>query len=177
MDQIKGKKYKSLSKRTILCGKCSKLIERIESLQAHFNTFHDGEGAYEKGQSKLSFSNVKSRKRTHEGNPPEEELAHLSEDTDESSDIIQRPSSAPILNLMTEDSLFPNQMVRPESAPPDNNQFTTIKSSSIPGPSSQSFGPVTPPAVGSYGQQSAGINYFILNNKYNYKNYIFTLFT
>ena len=50
MDQSKGVKYKSLSKRTVQCGKCFKLIERIESLQAHFNIFHDGEGAYEKGQ-------------------------------------------------------------------------------------------------------------------------------
>ena len=153
MDQSKMKKYKSLSKRALQCGKCFKLIERIESLQAHFNVFHNGEGAYEKGQAKLSILNLKSYKRTHEDNPPEEELAHLLEDTDGASDIMQRPSTAPLLNLMTEDSSFPNQSMRPESAPPDNYQ-STITSSSIPRPSFQSFGPVTPPAVG-YGHHSS----------------------
>ena len=153
MDQTKGKKYKSLSKRAVQCGKCFKVIERIESLQAHFNLFHNGEGAYEKGQTKLSFVNLKSRKRTHEGNPPEEELAHLIEDTHEASNIMERPTPAPLLNFMTEDSTLPNQSMRPESAPPDNYQSTII-SSPITGSSSQSFGPVTPPAVG-YGQHSS----------------------
>ena len=153
MDQSKGKKYKSLSKRAVQCGKCFKLLERIENLQTHFNLFHNGERAYEKGQAKFCFINRKSHKRTHEGNPPEEELAHLLEDTDETSDIMQRPSSAPLLNLMTEVSPFPDQSIRPESAPPDNYQSTTT-SSPVPGPSLQSFGPVTPPAVG-YGQHSS----------------------
>ena len=153
MDQKRGKKYKSLSKRAVQCGKCFKVIERIESLQAHFNIFHNEEGAYEKGQAKLSFVNPKSRKRTHEGNPPEEELAHLIEDTHEASNIMERPSSAPLLNFMIEDSTLPNQSMRPESAPPDNFP-STITSSPIPGSSSQTFGPVTPTAVG-YGQHSS----------------------
>ena len=77
---------------------------------------------------------------------------------------MERPSSAPLLNFMTEDSTLPNQSMRPESAPPDNYQ-STITSSPIPGSSSQSFGPVTPPAVG-YGQHSsAGTDLLILNNK------------
>ena len=103
MDQSKGKKYKSLSKTAVQCGKCFKVIEQIESLQAHFNIFHNEEGAYEKGQAKLSFVNLKSRKRTHEGNPPEEELAHLIEDTHEASNIMERPSSAPLLNFIKEE--------------------------------------------------------------------------
>lgn len=166
MDQSKGVKYKSLSKRTVQCGKCFKLIERIESLQAHFNIFHDGEGAYEKGQSKLTFSNLKSRKRTQDGKPLEVELAHLSEDIDETSgsDITQRPSSAPLLNLMTEDSYFPSHRLQPESKTPDNYQFTNF-SSPIPGPSVQPFGPVTPSAL-VYGQQSSTGKgrYFCFNN-------------
>ena len=55
MDQSKGKKYKSLSKRAVQCGKCFKLIERIESLQAHFNVFHDGEDAMKRDKQNLVF--------------------------------------------------------------------------------------------------------------------------
>ena len=166
MDQSKGVQYKSLSKRTVHCVKYFKLIERIESLQAHFNIFHDGEGAYEKGQSKLTFSNLKSRKRTQDGKPLEVELAHLSEDIDDTSgsDITQRPSSVPLLNLMTEDSYFPSHRLQPESKTPDNYQFTNF-SSPIPGPSVQPFGPVTPSAL-VYGQQSSTGKgrYFFFNN-------------
>ena len=152
MDPSKGKKYKSLSKRTVQCGKCFKILERIENLQAHFDTNHNGEGAYEKGQKKINFTNLKSRKRTHDGNPPEEELAHLSEDTNEATEIIQRPSSAPLFNPLPESSYFPDQSVpRPESAPPDNQ--SRFSSSPVPGPSLPYFGHVTPPPP-EYGQQS-----------------------
>ena len=41
---------KPLSRRTVICGECSKQLERYECLKPHFETFHVGKHPYEKGQ-------------------------------------------------------------------------------------------------------------------------------
>ena len=54
---------KPLSRRTVICGECSKQLERYERLKPHFETFHVGKHPYEKGQKTFSFSSPTSTKR------------------------------------------------------------------------------------------------------------------
>ena len=55
----------SLSRLQVICGKCSKVLERYESLKPHFDTFHDRQPPYEKGQTQFSLGlSPSSRKRT-----------------------------------------------------------------------------------------------------------------
>ena len=53
------------SKRPVVCGECSKHIERRDKLKSHFDTCHPGKQPYEKGQTTLNFSSPPgSGKRT-----------------------------------------------------------------------------------------------------------------
>ena len=62
----KKKKHQksSLSRLQVICGKCSKVLERYESLKPHFDTFHDRQPPYEKGQTQFSLGLSPSSRKT-----------------------------------------------------------------------------------------------------------------
>lgn len=67
----KIKKPKPLSRRSITCGVCSKVLERSESLKPHFEKFHEGKPPFEKGQKQLEpdiFRKVRKRTVTESEN-------------------------------------------------------------------------------------------------------------
>ena len=53
--KAKGVKEKPLPRRTVVCGECSKKLDRYDSLKYHFDTNHNGKPPFEKGQTYLNF--------------------------------------------------------------------------------------------------------------------------
>ena len=53
--KAKGVEEKPLSRRTVVCGECSKKLDRYDSLKYHFDTNHNGKPPFEKGQTYLNF--------------------------------------------------------------------------------------------------------------------------
>ena len=60
--KVEANEEKPPSRSTVVCGECSKKLERYESLKPHFDTVHEGRPPFEKGQTKLTLLGSPSAK-------------------------------------------------------------------------------------------------------------------
>ena len=75
--KVKANEEKPPSRRTVVCGECSKKLECYESLNPHFDSVHKGRPPFEKGQTKVTLLGSPSAKTSVSQN---ENLTSSSED-------------------------------------------------------------------------------------------------
>ena len=90
--KVKANEEKPPSRRTVVCGECSKRLERWESLKPHFDTVHEDRPPFEKGQTKLKLLGYPSAKTSVSQN---ENLTLSSEDLRHSRSGSIEPLSPP----------------------------------------------------------------------------------
>ena len=90
--KVKANEEKPPSRRTVVCGECSKKLERYECLKPHFDTVHEARRPFEKGQTRLTLLGSPSEKTSVGQN---ENLTSSSEDLRYSRPGSTEPLSPP----------------------------------------------------------------------------------
>ena len=81
--KVKTNEAKPLSRRFLVCGECSKVLDRYDRLKPHFDAHHEGRVPFEKGQKKLDLFGSPPAKRTFSQDENLSEASHSGTPSDE----------------------------------------------------------------------------------------------